>query len=85
MLWISALWSTALLLIVPHDYGRLGLAVVYLLLSLQLVWLARQLGSYHFLTCLLYPLPLAYYTAVFGRSASRRVLRRKTVWRGRKV
>jgi 4,4'-diaponeurosporenoate glycosyltransferase len=85
VLWISALWSTALLLIVPHDYGRLGLAVVYLLLSLQLVWLARQLGSYHFLTCLLYPLPLAYYTAVFGRSASRRVLRRKTVWRGRKV
>jgi 4,4'-diaponeurosporenoate glycosyltransferase len=85
VLWISALWSTALLLIVPHDYGRLGLAVVYLLLSLQLVWLARQLGSYHFLTCLLYPLPLAYYCAVFGRSASRRVLRRKTVWRGRKV
>jgi len=85
VLWISALWSTALLLIVPRDYGRLGLAVVYLLLSLQLVWLARQLGSYRFLTCLLYPLPLAYYCAVFGRSASRRALRRKTVWRGREV
>ncbi len=83
--WISALWSTALLLIVPHDYGRLGLAVVYLLLSLQLVWLARQLGSYRFFTGLLYPLPLAYYCAVFVRSASRRALRRKTVWRGREV
>jgi 4,4'-diaponeurosporenoate glycosyltransferase len=83
--WISALWSTALLLIVPRDYGRLGLAVVYLLLSLELVWLARQLGSYRFLTCLLYPLPLAYYCGVFGRSAARRALRRKTVWRGREV
>ncbi len=85
VVWISALWSTAFLLIVPRDYGRPGLAVVYLLLSLQLAWLARQLGSYRFLTCLLYPLPLAYYCAVFGRSAARRALRRKTVWRGREV
>jgi 4,4'-diaponeurosporenoate glycosyltransferase len=85
VLWISALWSTSLLLVVPHNYGRLGLAVVYLLLSLQLVWLARRLGSYRSLTCLLYPFPLAYYCAVFGRSASRRALRRKTVWRGREV
>jgi 4,4'-diaponeurosporenoate glycosyltransferase len=85
VVWISALWSTALLLIVPRDYGRFGLAVVYLLLSLQLVWLARQLGNYRFLACLLYPLPLVYYCAVFGRSAARRALRRKTVWRGREV
>lgn len=85
VLWISALWSTALLLIVPHDYGRLELVIVYLMLSLQLVWIARKLGSYRFLTCLLYPLPLAYYCAVFGRSALRRALRRKTVWRGREV
>jgi 4,4'-diaponeurosporenoate glycosyltransferase len=85
VVWISALWSTTLLLIVPRDYGHLSLVVVYLLLSLQLVWLARQLGSYRFLTCLLYPLPLAYYCAVFGRSAARRALHRKTIWRGREV
>ena len=85
VVWISALWSTVILLIVPHDQGRLGPAIVYLLLSLQLVWLARQLGSYRFLTCLLFPLPLAYYCAVFGRSAARRALLRKTVWRGREV
>ena len=85
VVWISALWSTTLLLIVPHDYGHLSLVVVYLLLSLQLVWVARKLGSYRFLTCLLYPLPLAYYCAVFGRAAARRALHRKTVWRGREV
>lgn len=85
VVWISALWSAALLLIVPRDYGRLGLAAVYLMLSLQLVWIARKLGSYRFLTCLLYPLPLGYYCAVFGRSAARRALHRKTVWRGREV
>ena len=85
VVWISALWSTALLLIAPHDYGRLGLGVVYLLFSLQLVWISRQLGNYRFLACLLYPLPLAYYCVVFGRSAARRALHRKTVWRGREV
>jgi len=85
VVWISALWSTTLLLIVPRDYGHLSLLIVYLLLSLQLVWLARQLGSYRLLTCLLYPLPLAYYCAVFCRSATRRALHRKTVWRGREV
>jgi 4,4'-diaponeurosporenoate glycosyltransferase len=85
IVWISALWSTALLLIAPRNYGRPALAMVYLTLGLQLAWLARQLGSYRLLICMLYPLPLAYYCCVFGRSAARRALRRKTVWRGREV
>ena len=85
VVWISALWSTVLLLIAPHDYGRSAVAFVYLLFCLQLVWFARQLGSYRLLACLLYPFPLAYYCAVFGRSAARRFFHRKTVWRGREV
>jgi len=85
IVWISALWSTALLLIVPKDYGRSALAVVYMLLALQLAWRASQLGSYRLLICLLYPVPLAYYCCVFGQSAARRAFRRKTVWRGREV
>jgi 4,4'-diaponeurosporenoate glycosyltransferase len=85
IVWISALWSTALLLIAPRNYGRPVLVVVYLLLGLQLAWLARQLGSYRFLICMLYPLPLAYYCFVFGRSAARHALRRKNIWRGREV
>ncbi len=85
VVWISALWCTALLLILPFDYGHLGVAIVYLLLGLQLVWMTGQLGDYHFLTCMLYPVPLAYYCAVFSRSAARRALRRTTIWRGREV
>jgi 4,4'-diaponeurosporenoate glycosyltransferase len=83
--WISALWSTAFLLIVPHDYCRLALAIVYLLFGAQLTSLARQLGSYHFLICLLYPLPLAYFCIVFGQAAWRAALGRKAMWRGREV
>jgi 4,4'-diaponeurosporenoate glycosyltransferase len=85
VVWISALWSTALLLMLPRDYGRLSLTVVYLMFGLQLVWLARQLGSYRLLPLLLYPLPLAYYCAVFARSAARRAFGHKTLWRGREV
>jgi 4,4'-diaponeurosporenoate glycosyltransferase len=83
--WIIALWSTVLLLIAQGNYGHRAIAVVYLLLSLQLAWIGRKLGSYSFLTCLLYPLPLAYYCFVFGRSAARRAFHLKTVWRGREV
>jgi 4,4'-diaponeurosporenoate glycosyltransferase len=85
VVWISALWSTALLLIAPRDFGRSALAFVYLLLGLQLAWLARQLGSYRFLICLMYPLPLAYYCFVFCQSAARRAFGRKPIWRGREV
>jgi 4,4'-diaponeurosporenoate glycosyltransferase len=83
--WISALWSTTLLLIAPRSYDRPLLALLYLLFGLHLSWLARQLGSYRLLVCLLYPLPLAYYCFIFGRSAARRALGHKTVWRGREV
>lgn len=83
--WISALWSTAFLLVVPHDYGRPGLAIVYLLFSAQLTWLARQLGNYQFLICVLYPLPLAYFCVVFALASGRRALGHKAVWRGREV
>jgi 4,4'-diaponeurosporenoate glycosyltransferase len=85
IVWISALWSTALLTIAPRNHGRPAIAAVYMLLGLQLAWIGRKLGSYSFLTCLLYPLPLAYYCFVFGQSAARRALRRKTIWRGREV
>jgi 4,4'-diaponeurosporenoate glycosyltransferase len=83
--WISALWSSAFLLIVPGDHDRFSLAVVYLLYALQLSWLTRHVGRYRSFTCLLYPVPLAYYCVVFGRSALRRLFGRKNVWRGREV
>jgi 4,4'-diaponeurosporenoate glycosyltransferase len=85
ILWISALWSTTLLLLMPRDYGRLSLTLVYFLLGLQIAWLARRLGSYRVLNCLLFPLPLTYYCIVFARAGVRRALGRKALWRGREV
>jgi len=85
VLWISALWSTALLLIMPGHYSRLSLALVYLLFATQIALIARQLGTYRGLTCLLFPLPLAYFCIVFVWAATRRSLGRKIMWRGREV
>jgi 4,4'-diaponeurosporenoate glycosyltransferase len=85
VLWISSLWSTALLLIAPHDYGRLSLALVYLLFAVQIAWIARQLGTYRILVCLFFPLPLAYFCSVFARAAVRQAFGLKTMWRGREV
>lgn len=83
--WISALWSTVLLLIMPFNYGRLSLALAYVLFGVQIAWIVRRLGNYRVFTCLLFPLPLAYYCVIFGRAATRRALGRKAVWRGRQV
>ncbi len=85
IMWISALWSTVLLLIVPCNYGRAGLLAVYLLLGLQLAWLSRRVGNFHPLISILYPIPLAYFCGVFGVSVARSALGRKTPWRGREV
>ncbi len=83
--WISALWTTTLLLLMPHDYGRVSLAVLYLLFAAQIIWLSRSLGNFRLLGCLFFPIPLFYYCVVFARSAWRRALGRKSQWRGREV
>jgi 4,4'-diaponeurosporenoate glycosyltransferase len=85
IVWISALWSTALMLVMPRVTGHLWLEIVFALFCIQIAYFARQLGNYNLLGCILYPVPLAYYCATFGRSAFRRALGRKTLWRGREV
>lgn len=85
IVWVSALWSALSLLLVPSGGGRIGPLLVYLLLAAQLAWLSRKMGAFHLLTCLLYPLPLLYFCAVFALSAARRALGRTSSWRGREV
>jgi 4,4'-diaponeurosporenoate glycosyltransferase len=83
--WISTLWTVALMLFVLSAIAPSGFFLVYCLFSLQLFLIARQLGDYSFLVCLMYPIPLAYYCVIFARSAFRRAAGQKTIWRGRAV
>jgi 4,4'-diaponeurosporenoate glycosyltransferase len=85
ILWISSLFSTFFLLIVPFNYGRVLFGLLYLIYSLQLFWMARQLGTYRWTTCALYPIPLAFYCAIFARSLVRSLFGRRIFWRGREI
>ncbi len=85
ILWISALWSSPSLLATSNGKGRTALVFVYFLLGLQLYWQGRQLGRYRLVTCVFYPIPLAYYCLVFGGSLLRRIRGVKSSWRGREV
>ncbi len=83
--WISSLWMAAFLVVISWSSFPTYFLLAYLLLGGQTYWLGRQLGNYRLHTCLLYPLPLAYYCILFARSAMRRATGQKTIWRGREV
>lgn len=85
ILWLSALCSAFLMLFLSPASWRLVFAAVYLLLALQIYGFAARLGQYRFLTCLLYPLPLCFYFALFGQSLYRHAFHRKVQWRGRQL
>lgn len=64
----------------------LGLGtVLYLLFVLQLWSILRRLGSFRFATSLFYPVPLAFYQAVFARSMLLKAFKKKVVWKGREI
>ena len=85
VVWISSLWMAALLAVFSRSSFPTYFVLAYLLFGVQTYWFARQLGNYRFFTCLLYPVPLAYYCVLFARSAIRRAAGQKTIWRGREV
>ncbi len=58
-------------------------AGVYLLCAAQVAWFARQIGSFSWLSALLYPVPLTFFFVVFARSALRSG--KQVTWKGRAI
>lgn len=83
--WLSALCTTFVVLVAAGSDMRLTFGLLYLCFAVQLLTMARQLGSYSLLTCVLYPVPLFFYFGLFGRSFYLRALKRSVQWRGRTV
>ena len=83
IIWLTALCTCFLAVIMAPGIWRARFAVIYGALALQLFHQARQIGSFRLLTCLLYPIPLFFYFAVFAQSLYRKLFKRKVVWRGR--
>jgi 4,4'-diaponeurosporenoate glycosyltransferase len=81
--WLTAMCTCFLALLLTHGLWRIDFAVLYILFAIQLLFVARQIGTFSSLACLLYPLPLFFYFALFGRSLYRKLFRRGVSWRGR--
>ena len=58
---------------------------LYLLFVGQLLVMFRQVGRFRLLTSLLFPIPLAFFFAVFARSLWMTHVRRSVTWRGRSI
>lgn len=85
IVWLTALMTAWLLVLLSHGATRITAAAVTAAFVLQLFWMARQIGSFRFITCLLYPIPLVFYLALFGRSLYLKTFKRQVNWRGRKL
>lgn len=81
--WLSALSSAFLMLFLGGEEWRWTFAALYACFCAQVFWLARQIGTFRALTCVFYPVPLAFFFALFTRSLLRRLLKRNVTWRGR--
>jgi 4,4'-diaponeurosporenoate glycosyltransferase len=57
----------------------------YALYAIQMSVLMRRSGTFHPATAALYPVPLAVFLLMFGRSALCRLANRRVRWRGRAV
>lgn len=88
ILWLVVAWTTGLML-APLALALDGIdwpgIVAYTLCAGQVGWLLRQVGTFHWLTALLYPAPLVFYFAVFTRSVLRAKRGQTVEWKGRHI
>lgn len=83
VLWMIGLMLAPLVLVL--DGFRWPGLVAWALCSAQVGWLLRQIGSFHWLTALLYPVPLMFYFVVFARSVWRAKSGKTVEWKGRQI
>lgn len=75
--WLSGLIAA------PFEPGPYGM--VYAAYAAQFLVLLRRVGGYSPLTALVFPIPVAFFVAVFARSLVRTFVRREVRWRGRSI
>jgi 4,4'-diaponeurosporenoate glycosyltransferase len=81
VLWMIGLMTAPLGLLMTGDWLCWGGA--YVLCAAQVGGFGRKLGRFHWLTSLLYPLPLLFFFGVFARSALRSG--KQVSWKGREI
>jgi 4,4'-diaponeurosporenoate glycosyltransferase len=87
-LWLTGAATVPVLALLAPFVEGLGagpVAALYAAFAGQLYWLLRGIGSFSPGAAVLFPVPLAFYFAVFFRSELKALLGRTTSWRGRDV
>lgn len=79
--WITGLTTAALACVLSA--GQPLWLAIYACCAGQVAWMGRQVGAFRLVTALLYPLPLAFFFAVFALAAFRRG--RTVSWKGRTI
>ena len=79
--WLYGVASVPLLLVTRPVLG----ATLWLAYALQLEWLARRIGRFPAWSWALFPVSLAFFLFVFGRSTLAVVLHREVTWKGRRL
>ena len=87
--WMSGLCAAAfagpLSWLLLDTWPALEWSVLYVLFALQVFAHLRRLGSFRFLTALVYPIPLFFFFGVFSKSVARTRRRGEVHWKGRVI
>lgn len=84
-LWLAGGASACGMLFTTHGPMRVLAIFCYAIFAAQAAWAGRQIGRYHWLGFMLYPVPLAFYFGIFMRSLWWKISGTKGSWRGRTV
>jgi 4,4'-diaponeurosporenoate glycosyltransferase len=79
--WMHGLVLAPLGLVMSGDW--MVWTVVYLLCAAQVAWFSRRVGSFRWLTALVYPVPLMFFFGIFARSVMRSG--KSVRWKGREI
>jgi 4,4'-diaponeurosporenoate glycosyltransferase len=83
--WLSAAATVSLAVFAGFGFAQTVTFALYLAFALQIAWLSRKIGNFRFTTAFLYPIPLAFYFVIFGRSMWLQRARRPITWKGRRI
>ncbi len=81
--WMSGLIMAAANLLLAKDSPVC--LFMYVAYAAQVAWLLRRVGTFHWLTAILFPALLIFYFIIFTRSVWRAARKQPVDWKGRKI
>jgi len=91
VVWIAALASVALSTVAgwvgwaAHGGVPVAASIAWVVMSIHLGLLLKRLGSFRWLTFVIFPVPLLVFVTVFARSSLLVLFKRPVRWRGRMI